>query len=471
MPSLDEKIKRVFGEIAVNKRLARRHEFSRLPRFISEYLLSKYVRDENDVVGLRKIETIIQEHYPDPRDREQFLAILKTKGALQILDEIKVNVDLKRGIFKAIVPSLQLHNVLVREGLVYDYPRLLSGIWGIGTLRYVPDILDAYPSLSPVILEEFEPFQVYNIDEELFIEGRSEFTTEEWIDVIVQTIGLNPQRYTLEQKLILLSRLIPLIEPNVNVLELGPRATGKTHLYRNISTYVRIYAGGTVSPAQLFYNIRLRIIGDIGIHDVVVFDEIARLKFSNAEETIAKLKDYMVEGFYERGKLKRAHSTCSLVFLGNLDMAEYGVLGNLSDYLPEFMRSDTAVLDRIHGIIPGWELPKIMKSSEHLANGYGLSADYLSEILHNFRDKESFRGLVHEMFELDTSFTIRDEQAFERMASGLLKLIFPNQEIEKSWAMKIGKLATRMRQYVVDELSYLAPIEFPRKSLHVEVRK
>ena len=470
MLNLNEKIKRVFGDIAVNKNLARRHEFSRLPRFISEYLLSKYVKDENDVEGLRRIESIIQEHYPDPRDKDRFLAILKTKGILKILDEIKVYVDLRRGVFKAMIPSLQLYGVFVREGLVYDYPRLLSGIWGIGTLRYMPELSDMYPSVLPVVLEEFEPFQVYTIDEDIFIEGRCEFTTEEWINVLIQTIGLNPQRYNEEQKLIMLARLVPLIESNVNILELGPRATGKTHLYRNISTYVRIYAGGTVSPAQLFYNIRLGIVGDVGVHDVVVFDEIARLKFSNAEETIAKLKDYMAEGFYERGRLKRAHSTCSLVFLGNLDIDEYGVLGNLSDYLPEFMKSDTAVLDRIHGIIPGWKLPKIMKSSEHLTNGYGLSADYFSEILHNSRDKESFRGLVYEIFELDSSFTIRDERAFEKIASGLLKLLFPNQEVERQWLIKIGELATRMRQYVVDELSYLAPTEFPQKVLNVKVR-
>jgi ATP-dependent Lon protease len=216
--------------------------------------------------------------------------------------------------------------------------------------------------------------------------------------LLIKSIGLNTSIYSERQKLLLLVRLVPLIEGNVNLVELGPRATGKTYLYRNISYYTRIYAEGTISAARLFYDARLRVLGDIGTRDAVIFDEIAKVEFTNPDEVIAKLKDYMVDGFFERGQLKRAHSNCSLIFIGNVELIPGGVLGSIVDYLPSFMK-DSAFIDRIHGLLPGWELPKILKSDTHLARGYALAADYLSEVLHRMR-AYSFEALVEQHVEL-----------------------------------------------------------------------
>jgi len=470
---LDEKVLRVFGDVAVDKRLARLEVVSRLPRFISEYLISRYYRSD-PVNWLDKLVKVVEEYHPEPKDRDRVLSKAKREGKVTLTDEYKVDVDLKRNIYFLHIPSLQIRDALVSESIVEQYERILSGLWGIGVLEYRPGLVEAVmsrgrdkPSFTPLVLVEFEPFQVYNVDVKAFIEGREAFTTQEWIDLLVKSVGLNPSVYSERQKLLLLARLVPLIEGNVNLVELGPRATGKTYLYRNISYYTRIYAGGTVSAARLFYDARLRVLGDIGTRDAVIFDEIARIRLSNPDEVVAKLKDYMVDGFFERGQLRRAHSNCSLVFTGNVELDYGGVLGSVVDYLPDFMK-DTAFLDRVHGLLPGWELPKILKSDIHLAQGCALAADYLSEVLHGMR-VQSFEAVVEQHVELVGSYTIRDEKAVKKLLSGLMKLIFPQGEFDSSELRRVVDLAVELRQNVVDILSEKAPHEFPRKRLGAEV--
>jgi len=470
---LDEKVLRVFGDVAVDKRLARLEVVSRLPRFISEYLISRYYRSD-PVNWLDKLAKVVEEYYPEPKDRDRVLSKAKREGRVTLVDEYKVDVDLKRNIYFLHIPGLQIHDALVSESIVEQYERILSGLWGIGVLEYRPELVEAVmsrgrdkPSFTPLVLVEFEPFQVYNVDVKAFIEGREAFTTQEWIDLLVKSVGLNPSVYSERQKLLLLVRLVPLIEGNVNLVELSPRATGKTYLFRNISYYTRIYAGGTVSAARLFYDARLRVLGDIGTRDAVIFDEIARVRLSNPDEVVAKLKDYMVDGFFERGHLRRAHSDCSLVFTGNVELDYGGVLGSVVDYLPDFMK-DTAFLDRVHGLLPGWELPKILKSDIHLAQGYALAADYFSEILHRMR-VYSFEAVVEQHVELVGSYTIRDEKAVKKLLSGLMKLIFPHGEFDSRELRRIVDLAVELRQDVVNILSEKAPHEFPRKRLGAEV--
>ena len=473
MTDLDEKVLRVFSDAAVDKRLARLEVVSRLPRFIAEYLISKYYRSD-PANWVSKVSKVVEEYYPDPRDKDKVLSKAKREGKITLIDEYKVIVNLKRNMYFLHIPNLQIYDALVSDYIVARYERILSGLWGIGVLEYRPELVEAAStrgrdkvSFTPLILIEFEPFQVYNIDVKSFMEGRRVFSTWEWIDLLIKSIGLNPSMYNLRQKLLLLFRLVPLIEGNINLMELGPRATGKTYLYRNISYYTRIYAGGTVSAARLFYDARLRMLGDIGTRDVVIFDEIARIRFTNPDEIVAKLKDYMVDGFFERGQLKRAHSDCSLVFIGNIELSAEGILGNVVDYLPNFMK-DTAFLDRIHGLLPGWELPKILRSDIHLAHGYGLAADYLSEILHRMR-AHSFKALVEQHIELVGNYTIRDEKAVKKLLSGMLKLIFPHGEFDKKELMNIVSIAVELRQNIVNMLSQMSPHEFPRKQLNVKV--
>jgi len=470
---LDEKVLRVFGEAAVDKKLARYEVVSRLPRFIAEYLISKYYHLD-PTNWAEKVARVVEEYYPDPKDRERVLSKAIRVGEIKLIDEFEVYVDLKLGVYFLRIPNLQINDALIERGLVSKYERLFTGVWGIGVLDYRPELVDVAKINkwgrvpTPLELVEFEPFQVYNVSVEEFTDRRQFFTTGEWVDLLVKSIGLNPAMYSPRQKLLLLTRLVPLIESNVNLLELGPRATGKTYLYRNVSYYTRIYAGGTISAARLFYDARLRIFGDIGTRDAVIFDEISRVRLSNPDEIVAKLKDYMVDGHFERAQLKRAHSTCSLVFSGNVELIDYGVPGDIVGYLPQFMR-DTAFLDRIHGLLPGWELPKILQSDVHLAYGYGLSVDYLSEVLHRMRIV-SFETLVDQHFELSGSYTIRDEKAVKKVLSGLLKLLLPHREFNRTELDSVARIAVELRQQVADTLSRLSPAEFPRRRLDIKVR-
>lgn len=470
LTELEEKVAKVFGEVAVNKGLALRHEVSRLPRFISEYLISRYCTTYPDIeVAFSKLSKVISENFPEPKDKDRVFYRLKRLGSIQLVDEFKVNVDLKRNLYLVQIPCLQIYDALADEGIIRRFERILSGMWGLGTLEYRPDLLeDSEVKVSPILLTNIEPFQVYNISLKEFVEKRSQFSLNEWIDLIITTIGLNPKAYSSRQKMLQIIRLVPLVEGNTNIMELGPRATGKTYLYRNLSHYTRIYSGGAISPARLFFDARLRIVGDIATNDSVVFDEVSKIRFTNPDEMAGKLKDFMVDGFFERGTLKRAHSDCSLVFLGNIEKEETMRPEQIIHTLPDIMQ-DSAFIDRIHGLIPGWEIPKIMKSEIQLAQGIGLAADYFAEIMHELR-KENFRDLVNEHVEFSSNFTIRDENAVRRMISGLTKILFPNKQFDLSEYKQIIDLAVGMRQYICDVLTEMSPSEFPRKRLKCEVR-
>ncbi|RLG24729.1 BREX system Lon protease-like protein BrxL [Methanosarcinales archaeon] len=470
MINLGEKIKRIFGEVAVNKGLALRHEVARLPRFISEYLISKYCSAYTDLeTAFSKLAEVVSEKFPEPKDKDRIFYKLKRLGVVQLVDEFKVSVDLKRNLYILHIPCLQIYDALADEGIVRKFERTLSGMWGLGTLEYRPDLPENInEKVSPILLIDIEPFQVYNIDVKSYVENRREFSLNEWIDLIITTIGLNPNAYSPRQKLLQMARLIPLIEGNVNIMELGPRATGKTYLYRNLSHYTRIYSGGAVSPARLFFDARLRVMGDIATHDLVAFDEVSRIRFTNPDEMAGKLKDFMVDGFFERGTLKRAHSNCSLVFLGNIEKDEIMISNEIRRSLPNIMQ-DPAFLDRIHGLIPGWEMPKIMRSEEHLAQGVGLAADYFAEIIHELR-KESYRDIIDSHIEFSGNFTIRDEIAVKRLSSGIVKLLFPHKEFDNAELKQVLDFSVEMRQYIVNELNKMSPNEFPHKYLEARVR-
>jgi ATP-dependent Lon protease len=459
-----------FGEVAVNKGLALRHEVARLPRFISEYLISKYCAEYPDhETAFSKLIEVVAENFPESKDKDLVFYKLKRFGMVHLVDEFKVNIDLKRNLYLLHIPCLQIYDALVEEGIIRKFERMLSGMWGLGTLEYRPDLLkNVNRTVSPILLTDVEPFQVHNVDLKDFIENRRKFSLSEWMDLIITTMGLNPNVYSQRQKFLLLVRLTPFVEENVNLMELGPRATGKTYLYKYLSHYTRMYAGGTISPARLFFDARLRLVGDIATHDLIAFDEVSRIKFTNPDEMAGKLKDFMVDGFFERGILKRAHSGCSLVFLGNIER-EGGMLTKEIRYaLPDIMQ-DSAFLDRIHGLIPGWELPKIMKSEEHLAQGIGLAADYFAEIMHKLR-KESFEDVINSHVEFGDNFTIRDENAVRKLASGLVKLLFPNKEFDNTELKQVLDFAVEMRQLIVNELSEMSPKEFPPKRLEAEVK-
>lgn len=467
MTGLDRKLKHLFGELAVDKKLSQLNEVARLPRFIGEYLVGKFCQDDPSQ-GVKRLGEFVEAYYPEPKDKDKVLHELMTNGEYNLIDEFKVEAAIKEGTYKLIIPCLNLRDARILKPVIDAHENLLgSGMWGFATLNYMPDLQLENSSSNPVVLTKFTPFQASKINFNEFAEKREEFSTEEWIDVLINTLGLSPDAYDRETKFVLLSRLVPLVEPNVNMIELGPRATGKTYLYRNISYYTRIFAGGKVSPAVLFYHIPRKTVGDIGIKDCIAFDELSRISFSNPDEMMGKMKDYMVDGFVERGE-KKLHATCSLVFMGNIEAGEGLPTENFTEALPPFMK-DSAFIDRVHGFIPGWRLPKLMKAGEHLSRNYGLISDYFCEIMHNLRRKD-FEHIINEHVQVSDNATFRDERGIRKIASGMLKILCPHGKFSEEDLRICMDLAIEYRQRIGDWLSDLSPGEFKRKKLAYKIK-
>jgi ATP-dependent Lon protease len=471
---LNSKLKHLFPNEVVNKRLSQLHEVSRLPRFIAEYAIKALCGDNPSSTDLTKLSEFVKKYYPEPKEKDRVLHELMSKGEYTLLDEFKVAVDIKKGIHKVEIPCLRIYDARIMQSILEKHkPLLEAGMWGIGTIKYVPEPIteeDEEPQ-SPILITKFEPLQYSNISLQDFREKRKQFTSKEWIDILINTIGLNPEVYTERQKLLFLSRLIPLIEQNVNLFELGPRATGKSFLPKNISYYTRLYSGGKVSPAVLFFHGTFRTIGDIGVKDYVVFDEISRIDFHDPDEMVGKLKDFMESGEFERGMLKRARSGCSLTFMGNVEVEGTIPVEDYSTVIPESMR-DSAFIDRIHGLIPGWELPKILQTDIHLSKGYGFITDYFCEILHELR-KENFQHYITEKVELTSEpekLTIRDEKSIKKIASGMIKILHPHEEFTKEELKICMDIAVEYRQRIVDWLHKLAPGEFKKKTVTYQIR-
>lgn len=474
---LSAKLKYYYPGYVVNKKIVNIQDIRQVPKFVSEHLLTKVAEEGEEKIGenIGKIIELITNFYPEAKDRDKILdKIIIKKQYHKIIDEIKVEVDERHEIRKAIIPSLNVRNVAVLDSVVDTNEDLLSsGIWGMAGLRPSEPITDEFGNklTLPILIDSFIPFHVSNVLLYEFLEKRKHFTTEEWIDVLINTIGLNPEVYNERQKLILISRFVPLVENNINLLELGPRATGKTYFYRNISFYTRIVSGGLVTPAQLFFNIARRTIGEIGVKDCIIFDEIAKIRFGNTDEMMGKLKDYMESAHFERGP-KKATSLCSLVFMGNLDIqpdgSGYVPVEDINYSLPDFMRGDTAFLDRINAVTPGWEIIKIKKTDIHLSKNFGFSVDFFSEILHELRKKD-FASFLRDKVELE-NVTIRDEKSVFRFASGLAKILFPDKKIDDKDLKTIIDIAVEYRQKIADLLHRMAPGEFEKKRIEYRIK-
>ena len=471
---VNKRLMQAFPNEIINKRLSALQEVSRLPRFISEYAIKEISGENPTPNDLAKLSDFIKEYYPEPKERDRILHELMTKSEYTLLDSLKTSVDIKRGMHKVEIPCLRIHDARIMHSILENHKELLeAGMWGIATLKYAPaPALEDEKPQSPILITDFNPLQYSGIELTEFKEKRKLFSTEEWMIALINTLGLNPDVYTERGKLLLLSRLIPLIEENVNMFELGPRATGKSFLPKNISYYTRLYSGGKISPAVLFFHGTFKIIGDIGVRDYVIFDEIGRVNFYNPDEMMGKLKDYMESGEFERGMLKRARSGCSLMFMGNIEVEGEVPAEDFSSVLPACMK-ESAFIDRIHGFIPGWELPKILQTDVHLSKGYGFIVDYFCEILHEMR-KESFQHLIDKRVELKSEpekLTIRDEKSIKRIASGLLKILCPHGEIGDSELKMCMDIAVEYRQRIVDWLHQLSPGEFKEKKIGYEMNE
>jgi ATP-dependent Lon protease len=469
MSELYNKVRRYFGDYAVDKRLAYELELAKLPRYVAEYLISEFIgRGSSWEAELRKF---VRNHYYEPEEKEVVKHRLVVDGVVRIIDELRVVVDIESGTHVGVIQSLDIWAEIPVDIVERNRATLVTGMWGLVTLRRLNEVKEVFGRPIGALVADFYPFQSPDTDPKILEEARQYFTLDEWVEVLINTIGLDPSVYSPRQRMVLLSRLVPVVEGNVNMAEFGPRQTGKTYLYRNVSNYVRIISGGTISPATLFYNLRTRAPGELAVKDLVVFDEVSKVRFPNPDEMMGKLKDYMESGVFERGD-KKVPSDASLMFMGNIavEMGPEGYVPveDLTYVLPQPMR-DSAFIDRIYGLIAGWELPKISQAKYHLSKGYGIASDYFAEALHSMR-KETLTGMISKHLELSENFKIRDERSVKKIASSLVKLLFPNKTFDMGELRRVVEVAVEYRQRVRDWLHKVDPGEFPKERLVAMVR-
>jgi ATP-dependent Lon protease len=459
LTDLDRKAREIFGEHVVVKSLAQQATFQGLPRYVSEYLIAKYVRPEAWQEDLAKVRDKIKDLLPDLERRELLKDRLLRTGELVLIDYVEARVDLRNGQRWARVAAINDDRVRASGPLLDQHPGLLlGGLWGTARLKYSPELNHGAPNE----LLSFTPFQVGPPDMDLYRTSRARFSNDEWLELILQSAGYAPQAFpNRRHRLLLLARLVPLVERNVNLVELGPRQTGKTFLLRNVSPRVFTISGGKTTPANLFVNLATKAVGILGTRKVVVFDEIAHTTFGEEDETISTLKDYMESGQFSRGA-KTFATDASLLFTGNLDVEgdqPASRYRHLFEPLPEPL-IDSAFLDRIHGYLPGWEIPKITPAA--LTQSVGFVTDYFGEILVRLRD-DDFAARARALG-FAAGMTRRDVIAVERISSGMIKLLYPDGNVDDEALREVVSLASEFRQRVHDQLTKIAAGEFkPRK--------
>ena len=467
MEKYQEKAKEVFGEVCINKSLVQQMGFERnIPSYVAEWLIDRHCqKGELDDKAKTKIKDFINDHLPAKRQRELLRNKLLNGESIVILDDFSVTIDLKSGRRKLKIPSLDINDAYIEKFIVDDYPLLLcGGIWGAGKLIYNPKEEDLEKfgerkllgkAKGEIWLIDFRPMQVGKIDIDYYCDSRSYFTLDEWRSLLISSMGYNPNAYSPSQQLLHLVRLLPIIQNRINLIELSPKGTGKSWIYINLSRYVRMVSGGKVTPAVLFYNNATNVPGLLVRHDAVVLDECQSISFDNPGEVIGVLKGFLEAGYFTRGKQK-VTSEASMVMLANIPIGSSGKprRENLFENLPGFLR-ETAFIDRIHGVHPGWELPKF--NSDMISRGMGFKADFFAEVLHILRDRSGYLEYIQNSCTIDSD-SIRDKIAIWRLASGLLKLLFPDLNITREELHEFClKPALSLRQRIRSQLALLDP--------------
>jgi ATP-dependent Lon protease len=447
--SWSEKLERVYPGAVVNKSIAQHLEATKLPRFVAEYLIAMFCRDDDVEEGIRQINEQLRLHMPERKQKNLVKDRLSQRGEYKLIDRFKVEVSLARTesqTHKVNIPSLGIRDAYVYRDILDAHPRLLTdGVWGRGRLIYTEN--------KEIHLVDFKPFQLSNFSLGGYIEGRPEFTTDEWINVLVSSVGLNPYSYAPDERMLIISRLIPMAEINTHMLELGPPGTGKTYTFDKISAYARVISGSVISPAALFYNANTRTAGILALYDAVVFDEIDKVGKGMSKEVVNKLLKFMESGKYDRLGME-IPSGASVILVGNLPEGLEEDFDKLPCFqlLPEAMQHK-AFFDRLAGFIPGWQLAVIKGSEKHLSNYYGFAADYFCEVLHGLREQRDYQYIIDQNVTLK-NVTIRDEKSVKKLTSGLLKLLFPKKD-ESSFSPEEIKLciqaAIGYRQRVIDQ--------------------
>jgi ATP-dependent Lon protease len=421
-----------------------------VPTYVLEYLLGQHCASfDNDIInqGLEKVKSVIKEHFVHRDEAEFVKSIIKERARYKIIDKVSAQLNEKKDVYEATFSNLGIKKVTIGSEFIKQHKKILAGgVWSIITLEYFHSDEE---SSGPWLIENLKPIQISNIDLEEYINLRKEFTKEEWVDLLVQSLGLDPSYFNFRSKLIQLSRLIPFCENNFNYIELGPKGTGKSHIFSELSPHGILVSGGDVTQAKLFVNNTNNQIGLVGFWDVVTFDEFAGSQKSPDKKLVDIMKNYMANKSFSRGK-DIFGATASLAFVGNTEHSVPYMLKNtnLFDALPSTY-FDSAFLDRIHIYLPGWEVDKLR--TEMFTNGYGFIVDYIAEILKELR-KDDFTALLSHHAELDTSLTARDRDGITKTFSGLIKILYPDGNFSHDEAIELINFAIEGRKRIKDQL-------------------
>ena len=455
------KLRQYFDGKIVRKDLTKKiKEGANVPVYVLEFLLGQYCSSDDESIieqGVQNVKRILADNFVRPDESQKVLSKLRKKGSYTVIDMITARLDMRRNIYIASFSNLGIDNVLLEDEYPEKFDRLLcGGIWCIVQLDY-EYVEEEKKNGMPVQIRKLTPIQMPHVEIDELKEGRKHFSEDEWLDIMMRSIGMEPDTLSEREKWLLLLRMVPLVENNFNLCELGPRSTGKSHLYKEISPNSILVSGGQTTVANLFYNMGRKTIGLVGMWDVVAFDEVAGIHFKD-KDGIQIMKDYMASGSFARGKEEKAASA-SMVFVGNINQSVDVLLktSSLFDPFPPEMGTDTAFLDRIHCYIPGWEIPKFRP--EHFTNDYGFITDYLAEFLRELR-KEQYGDALDEYFRLGRNLNQRDTIAVRKMVGGLVKLMYPDGEYTQEQLEEILKISLEMRRRVKEQLKKLGGMEF-----------
>ena len=474
--TIREKLRENFLGKIVRKDLTKKiKEGANVPVYVLEFLLGQYCSSDDEEViqeGVENVKQILANNYVRPDEAQKILSRLRQHGSHTIIDMVSVELNIHRDRYEASFTNMGLTGIPIGDEYPVRYDRLLcGGIWCIVQLEYESDDdIEIYESLndasargkkkkdfSPISVRSLTPVQMPHIDLAELKQGRKAFTKDEWIDILLRSSGMEPDAFTYREKWLLLNRMLPLVENNFNFCELGPRSTGKSHLYKEISPNSILVSGGQTTVANLFYNMGRRTVGLVGLWDCVAFDEVAGINFKD-KDGVQIMKDYMASGSFARGKEEIAASA-SMVFVGNINQSVDVLLktSSLFDPFPPEMGTDTAFLDRIHCYNPGWEIPKFRP--EHFTDDYGFITDYMAEFMRELR-KENYGDALDKYYRLGRNLNQRDTIAVRKLVDGYIKLLYPDGEFTKEELEECLQMALEMRRRVKEQLKKLGGMEF-----------
>lgn len=457
---INQKLRQYFDGKIVRKDLTKSiKEGANVPIYVLEFLLGQYCSsDDPEIIedGIATVKKILSENFVRPDEAQKVLSNLRERGGYTVIDRITAKLNIKEDRYEAEFSNLGIKGILLEPEHVSKYDRLLcGGIWCIVGLEY--EFMEEDKRANPIRVRKLTPIQMPHIELVEIKEARSHFTKEEWISILLRSTGMESDNFTEREKWLLLARMIPLVENNFNLCELGPRSTGKSHIYKEISPNSILVSGGQTTVANLFYNMANKTVGLVGMWDCVAFDEVAGITFKD-KDGIQIMKDYMASGYFARGKEEKAASA-SMVFVGNINQSVDVLLktSHLFEPFPKAMAYDTAFLDRMHCYVPGWEIPKYRP--DFFTNEYGFITDYLSEFMREMR-KEQFSDVSDKFYRFGSNLNQRDVIAVRKTISGFTKLLYPHAEYSKEDIAEIVTIALELRRRVKEQMKKIGGMEF-----------